>query len=147
MNSFDLIVQDAASGSRVLALVPIIDGRPFNDLVTEFELARGFDIVGGYDGIVPANYRFGPLSSYYLGLEDGWGPSIAAVLGCECGEVGCWPALVTITSTVTSVIWSNFEQPHRPDRDYSDFGSFEFERQTYEHAVRSATAALSAGPF
>lgn len=33
------------------------------------------------------------------------------------------------------VVWADFEQPHRPTRDYSAFGPFSFERSAYDEAL------------
>ncbi|MGQ8874428.1 hypothetical protein [Paenibacillus sp. TSA_86.1] len=59
------------------------------------------------------------------------------VLGCNCGLPGCWPLLVKITETDDSIIWSQFEQPHRTEDsaggywDYSTFPSFHFRKKDY----------------
>lgn len=148
MNSFELAVRPASSSDRVSAVVPIIDGRSFVDLVTDIERTNDFDVVGGYDGIIPANYRFGSLDRYYLGLGDSWTETTStAVLGCDCGEVGCWPGCVTINANPSTVTWSSFQQPFRPDRDYSALGPFEFERRAYEEAVNAAIKALAISRF
>ncbi len=36
-----------------------------------------------------------------------------AVLGCVCGEPGCWPLQARITVREDVVVWGEFEQPHR----------------------------------
>jgi hypothetical protein len=58
-----------------------------------------------------------------------------------CGEHGCWPLVVRIVVTEESVIWSDFEQPHRcPSEDgawrYDSLGPFVFDRTEYEAALR-----------
>jgi hypothetical protein len=89
-----------------------------------------------YGGLIPAYYLFGAASAHYLGRavmvsEDEKVP----VLGCECGEWGCWPLLTRVVVDGDAVIWTDFEQPHRRDRDYSGFGPFIFDRRAYEEAV------------
>lgn len=54
---------------------------------------------GAYGGLVPAFYRYGPLDEHFLGKENpGLGPK-TAVLGCQCGDVGCWPLMARMTTT------------------------------------------------
>ncbi|MFB2597476.1 hypothetical protein ACEXQE_06775 [Herbiconiux sp. P17] len=112
--------------------------------MAEFE--AGFDDrpVGGYGGIVPRHFRFGDLTAYYLGLEEKQWPAPGKVwlLGCECGEVGCWPLSAEVAVTDATVVWSGFSQPHRPQRDYMRFGPFEFDRAQYDAAVREAVVGL-----
>ena len=126
----------------LFALVPEIGGRRLIDLVAAYETARGYAPSGGYGGIVPAHFNFGPLDEYYLGTAaHQWPrPGAAWVLGCECGEVGCWPLTTQITVSDDTVTWSGFSQPHRTDWDYTGFGPFEFDRTEYERAVASAVA-------
>lgn len=41
------------------------------------------------------------------------------------------------------MIWSDFEQPFRPNRDYAGFGPFVFERSTYDTAVAAIAEITS----
>ena len=109
-----------------------------------YEATRGYEPAGEYDGLVPEHFNFGNLSRYYLGTEaDQWPkPGEAWLLGCQCGEVGCWPLAVRITVDDSNVIWSNFAQPHRPDWDYAAFGPFKFDRRQYETAMANGIARL-----
>ena len=131
-------------GDNVSALVPAIDGESLIDLVAAFESRRGYKPSGGYAGIIPAHFNFGDLTRYYEAREDRqWPkPQHAWVLGCDCGEVGCWPLTVRITVTADQVIWSDFGQDHRPNWDYTGFGPFAFERQQYASAVATAAGAV-----
>lgn len=54
-----------------------------------------------------------------------------AVLGCGCGDVGCWPFRVRIKPQEDVVIWDGFEQPHRPAWRYDDLRPFVFDRSQY----------------
>ena len=38
--------------------------------------------------------------------------------------------------------WEGFRQPHRPNRDYSAFGPFDFEHQQYEHEIERLPQAV-----
>jgi hypothetical protein len=84
-----------------LMLTPVVDGRPLTELVAEFESRQGYSPAGDYAGLVPDHFRFGDLPRYFLGQGDGqWPkPGYAWLLGCDCGEVGCWPleALSSLT--------------------------------------------------
>ncbi|HZB89227.1 MAG TPA: hypothetical protein VE291_11250, partial [Terracidiphilus sp.] len=50
----------------VLAITPALDGLLLTQLIEEFERAQGFEPAGGYEGIVPQNYRFGPLNRHFF---------------------------------------------------------------------------------
>lgn len=145
MDTIEFAVRPLVEGRGALAVVPLVNGDELAELVAAYERSRGYDVINGYDGIVPSHYRFGPLGDYFLGASDAtWGAdgSKIAVLGCACGEVGCWPGCVRVDVTAQAVRWSDFEQPHRPDRDYAEFGTFEFDRSQYDQAVQSAIEAL-----
>jgi hypothetical protein len=118
-------------------ITPYIDGRSLVDLAGEFEAAAAYKPAGGYSGIVPAYFKFGPLETYYLGTNARQWPKAgtAWLLGCDCGEVGCWPLAARVVATQDQVSWSGFSQPHRPQWDYSAFGPFTFDRAAYDLAV------------
>jgi hypothetical protein len=123
-----------------VAITPAIDGIALTALVTDFEHANGYsDPAGGYGGIIPAYFSYGPLDCYFRGKGGNQGESDRDseiyVLACDCGEVGCWPLMASVVATERGYRWEGFRQPHRPNRDYSAFGPFEFERQQYEHEV------------
>lgn len=61
--SFDVADKDGA-----VAITPAVDGIPLSALVTDFERANGYsDPAGGYGGIIPAFFSYGPLDSYFPG--------------------------------------------------------------------------------
>ena len=126
------------------SLVPRVDGTPLTELIEVFEAGLYDSPVGGCGGIVPEYFRFGDLSKYYLGWEAKQWPTPGHLwlLGCACGEVGCWPLSARVTVTDSTVVWSSFSQPYREHRDYSGFGPFEFDRTQYETAVCQAVAGL-----
>ncbi|MFD8255637.1 hypothetical protein [Streptomyces werraensis] len=128
----------------VLEVVPCIDGTPLTDLIDQFETEAGMQPAGNaYRGLIPRFFRFGPMEDHFHGRSSGaMGPK-TPLLGCECGEWGCWPLMAAITVTPDHVIWDSFEQPHRKTRDYSGFGPFHFDRQQYEDAVKALSAAVS----
>lgn len=132
---FENIEKDA------VAILPCVDGVGLDQLVADFERATGYsDPASGYGGLIPSYFRFGPLSSYFLGREEpveGDRQGKIYVLSCECGEVGCWPLIAHVRLHQDKVIWDGFSQPHRPRRNYASFGPFEFERTQYEQAVEA----------
>ncbi|WP_327023446.1 hypothetical protein [Micromonospora sp. NBC_01739] len=124
-------------------LLPYVDNVSLVDLVSDFERAAGHDVPGAYAGIVLDHFNFGDLDAYLTGRSNSAyrGKGVIALLGCDCGEVGCWPLEAQVITTEESVIWRGFSQPYRPQRDYGDFGPFVFRRNQYEQAVRGAVAA------
>lgn len=106
--------------------------------ISKFEREHGMnDPAGGYGPLVPGWFNYGPLDQHFLGNSStkSAGKKGDYVLACECGEVGCWPLICEIESADETVAWQNFYQPHRPDRDYADFGPFLFERTAYLKAI------------
>lgn len=103
-----------------LSVTPCIDGTPLTTLVGEFS---------------------GALERYFCGQagnQDESDNEEIYVLGCECGEVGCWPLVTSVTRVEGGYRWATFRQPHRPQRNYGAFGPFVFEKGQYEEAVRDA---------
>ena len=93
-----------------------INGIDLVDLVGAFELAHGFEPAGGYGGLFPEYFDFGSMTDHFLGAAT---LREVPVLGCDCGEWGCWPLMAYIDSDQELVRWSRFNQPHRLNRDYS----------------------------
>ena len=116
---------------EVLSLAPVLSGTPLAELISLFETDRGFEPAGGYS-----------LERYFMGeIEDDYLVDGCYLLGCgDCGEVGCWPLRGRVRKTGDLMIWDSFTQPHRPQRDYSDFGPFVFDVEPYRSAVFEAAA-------
>lgn len=75
-------------------LLPYVDNVSLVDLVSGYERAAGFDVPGAYAGVVLDHFNFGDLAAYLTGKPDTayWADKgVIALLGCDCGEVGCWP--------------------------------------------------------
>ncbi|MEU4087752.1 hypothetical protein [Streptomyces aureus] len=129
-----------------LEVVPYIDGSPLTDLIDRFETGAGMHPAGdAYGGLVPQFFRFGPMEDHFLGRSAGTAGPKSPLLGCNCGEWGCWPLMADITVTSALVTWDSFEQPHRRERDYSGFGPFQFDRPQYDGALKDLSAALNSG--
>jgi hypothetical protein len=134
------------SGSEC-KVVPAIDSIPLTELISTFEREHGFQPDDGYGGLIPQHYDYGPLGRYFMADfdHDSHWKNLGGVwvLGCECGEVGCWPLQCRIRSDGRNVTWDNFKQPHRPGRDYSQFGPFIFVQHQYEAAVANLSEELT----
>jgi hypothetical protein len=97
-----------------LSVTPILNGVPLTRLIEEFERSQQVDKAGGYAGTVPRNYHFGPLNCHFLPVLFGdellgdWQINERYLLGCSCGEVGCWPLTADITKRGDNVTRDNF---------------------------------------
>ena len=58
------------------------------------------------------------------------------LLGCGCGEWGCWPLTAVVEVDDEQVRWSEFRNGHR-DWDLRGLGPFVFERSQYVAALSS----------
>lgn len=123
--------------------MPTIGGQTLIDLVTDFEQTTRMNPAGGYAGLVLGSYNFGDPAELLLGVTVPARGERTPLLGCECGEWGCWPLLARIRVADSTVIWDDFAQPHRPDRDYSGFGPFRFPEPDYRGAVADLGARLA----
>jgi hypothetical protein len=133
-----LILADDGEQMRVHVL---IDGRDLLDRVKVAELPQATadgqpDLAGSYQALT---------SEQWAALPEQYGDGRAAVLGCICGEVGCWPFRVRITWRSDTVTWSDFKQKNR-GWTYEALGPFVFAREQYEAAVSRAVAGRGAGP-
>jgi hypothetical protein len=127
-------------------LLPFVDNVSLVDLVSGYEHAAGFDVPGAYAGVVLDHFKFGDLTAYLTGQPDSayWANrGVIALLGCDCGEAGCWPLESQVLVGNDVVTWRGFVQPFRPQRDYGSFGPFTFRRSQYESAVREAASVVS----
>ncbi len=129
-----------------------VDGRDLADIAREVELpdaeAEGHPaIAGAYVGLRPSQLQ-GALSEHFMGVPGSdlacGPPSKTVLLGCECGEPGCWPLMAEIAVLDRTVVWSSFEQPHRASRwSYDRLGELTFDRSEYEHALDGASARVT----
>jgi len=128
-----------------VVVMPLVDGTLLSEMIAAFEREQHFEPAGGYGGLIPEWFKYGPLDRYFLGdfESDSYFARMGRVylLGCQCGEVGCWPLLARIRVGDESVTWDSFQQPHRKERDYSGFGSVVFDAQQYREAVAALRSA------
>ncbi len=119
-------------------LVAVVDGISLVDLVRPFEVGSGYQPAGGYRGLVPDYFDFGDLARCLAGEQTPWPGSQVPLLGCDCGEWGCWPLIATVVDADGLVEWSTFRQPYRLTWDYSGFGPFRFTETDYRSAAYAA---------
>ena len=128
-----------------LAVTPVVDGTPLPEMIAAFEHEHRFEPAGGYGGLIPKWFEYGPLDRYFLGDfdKDSYFSRMDRIylLGCQCGEVGCWPLMARIRTGSESVSWDSFQQPHRKERDYAGFGSFVFDAEQYREALVALRSA------
>src|SRR5215472_4266512 len=129
-------------------IVPNINAVSLTDLVEEFERQEQFDPpLGGYAGLIPEYFNFGRLDRYFLNEfePDSYFTKYPVyLLGCKCGEVGCWPLTCQIKIDPETVTWHRFMQPDRRERDYSQFGPFVVDGEQYRRTVVDLWADYSA---
>jgi hypothetical protein len=125
----------------VLVVTPVVNATSLVELVGDFEAGRGYRPAGGYAGIAGSQCRFGDLAAHYLGTSP-TAQGRVMLLGCDCGEVACWPLVARVAVDDDSVTWSEFGQPYREDWDYTGFGPLVFARPAYDRAVADAVRTL-----
>ena len=121
----------------------LVDGRPLADVVGEVEFPFAEregkpDLAGSYQGLGPEQVDGSPRT-HFMGSDESHlfsGPRDKTILlGCECGEPGCWPLMARIEVTDRTVEWRDFMQPHRHETWRYDGLKFVFEREQYEEAL------------
>jgi hypothetical protein len=119
----------------------VVNGTRLQDLVRTFEQpyanAEGHpSLAGSYAGLAVGP---GLPAIHFLGepVESWFGDGDTVLLGCVCGEPGCWPLTARVTVSDTAVTWSDLRTGHR-DWDLSAVGSFTFDRHAYEGSLAKA---------
>ena len=154
MDHIEFISRPYRDGARDSGIQIRINGRDLVELVRAVENPFAYkegapSIAGAYAGLPPDEDTC-PPSKHFLGEPSATLYKYAAktqVLGCECGEVGCWPLLCLIEADRTRVRWSSFEQPHRSGKgvqsrwNYDQLGPFEFNRGQYQRALEALRRA------
>jgi hypothetical protein len=81
---------------------------------------------------------------HFLGepVETRFGDGDTALLGCLCGDPGCWPLTARVTVSATTVTWRDFRTGHR-DWDLSAVGPFTIDRHAYEPPLPRRTTPSS----
>lgn len=140
---FEIGTRDDPSEGLVDAVAIFVNGRDLVKSLREVELPFASregrsDRAGHYAGLppeevfLPSPRLLGEPTTYY-DHDDPDGR--IAVLGCVCGDVGCWPFRVGIRLREDVVIWDDFQQPHRLSWDYAGLRPFVFDRREYVSAL------------
>lgn len=139
-NKFELSIEskDRYTNEKIVRIK--IDGLDLIQITREAELPfakrdNQEDLAGSYDGIFLAWFPY--AEKEFSGTTWPWYPveadkGVAAILSCECGEIGCWPLYVNIQMDENRVSWSNFKQPYRKDWDLKSIGNYLFRRDEYD---------------
>jgi hypothetical protein len=137
--SFEIVLE------RTPVVTPHVDRISLASLVEAYERANNYADGRCYGGLRPEWYKYGPLNDYFTGnvSSDHWSKKSGIyLLGCQCGEVGCWPLIASVRRAGDTFQWEQFRQPFRLQRDYSGFGPFIFDRTQYEDAVSDLVLRL-----
>jgi hypothetical protein len=136
---FEIGKRDVPSMGTVDRVEVFVNGRNLVDVLREVEVPFAvregkLHLAGSYvdlpseEVFLPSPRLLGEPTTYY---DHDSPKGKIAVLGCECGDVGCWPFRVGITLRDDVVIWDDFEQPHRRAWRYDELRSFVFDRTRY----------------
>jgi hypothetical protein len=122
-------------------VMPVVDGVPLAEHARRQELrpARAANqpaLAGAYAGlVVGVDAASDDWRPWYLGQGTSWfGDGDTCLLGCRCGDTGCWPLTARVEIGPAIVRWHGFRTGHR-DWDLSGLGPFVFERRAYEQAL------------
>jgi hypothetical protein len=125
-----------------------VNGRPLAELVGEVE--RPFaeregspSIAGAYAPLALRlfdsaweHFHGAPGSDLVCGPRDK-----TVLLGCDCGEPGCWPLMAQVQVGRDTVTWDGFTQPHRDERwSYDGMRPLTFDRRQYDQALAALQA-------
>ncbi len=144
--NFSVVEADDIEIGSVVAIA--VNGRDLLEWVRDVELPFAVqeghpNIAGGYVGLSPAaipniwSHLHGEAAPLYSQGDE------VTLYDCECGCPGCWPLQVRIKVGEDTVIWSDFQQPHRGEHSrvlhwrYDELGLFVFDRAQYEEALQT----------
>jgi hypothetical protein len=140
------LIESLGENDPTPSVMPMIEGIRLTELIEKFERSRGYEPAGGYAGLVPSRINLGPLYEYFMAESPSESTRSVGyyLLGCTCGEAGCWPLMARITREEGYVKWDEFTQLFRPERDYSSFGPFSFDLEEYRDAVADMVSRVPA---
>ncbi len=124
----------------------LINGEDLIDILRQVEMPAATqerlpDIAGAYEGHPIHSVGLSSLFTAQPTPLHQYDDKVEILVCASCGEPGCWPMLVRIDVREDEVVWSDFEQPHRSERNEStivwihDLGPFTFDRRQYEREV------------
>ncbi|RRR95835.1 hypothetical protein [Glycomyces terrestris] len=99
------------------------------------------DLAGAYAGLTRTDAVRWP-SRHFLDAPALPGiDGTTVLLGCECGDWGCWPLSARVDLTPATVTWRDFRNEHRPHWDHTALRPFVFDRAQYEASLRTTAQA------
>ncbi|MEC0129145.1 hypothetical protein [Paenibacillus pabuli] len=144
MNLIHFKIEPSQEETNIKVLNIYINNENLIEIIKRYEVQFDPKIAGNYDGLNINFYKdidehfFGELNENDLFNYDGK----TQILGCDCGEPGCWPLLIKISVSDEIIVWSDFEQPYRNEDsaggywDYSNLKPFVFHRKQYEEQIK-----------
>jgi hypothetical protein len=129
--------QDGYSSSTVHIR---INGEPLAQLakVVELPFAEAENhpsLAGDYAPLALSDFRSDSRHSLGVPIASWFEDGDTVLMGCTCGEWGCWPLTAQVEVNVATVRWSQSRNGHRDSWDLAALGSFEFERGQYLDAL------------
>lgn len=135
------IAEEELGSGVLLTVAPVVDGVPLAEHARRHELrpataAKQADLAGRYAGLVVGRRSVtADWTRWYLGQgESVFGDGDTCLLGCVCGDTGCWPLTAMVEIGPATVRWHRFRNGHR-DWDLGGLGPFVFARDSYERAL------------
>lgn len=136
---------EALGVGEVVTVTPYIDGVSLVERARRVEAGpakadRQPDLAGSYAGLVVGEARW---QDWYSGVRPQvwFGDGDSCLLGCLCGDTGCWPLTAKITVGGDTVVWESFRTGHRA-WDLAALGPFTFSRRAYDAALALPTSEV-----
>ncbi len=142
MDEIQFRVRTEALGiGEVNTVTPDVNGTSLIELARQVELGpatdeREPDMAGAYAGLVVGAMERVDWAHWYLNdhPQSWFGDGDSCLLGCICGDTGCWPLSAKVTMPRGQVMWSKFRTGHR-SWDLRALGPFIFHRDQYKAAL------------
>lgn len=129
---------------NVNTVTPYVNGTSLIELARRVELGQATkqsepDLAGAYAGLAIGMTQLVDWKPWYLNDEpQSWfGDGDSCLLGCTCGETGCWPLTAKVAVSHDRVTWSGFRTGHRA-WDLRMLGPFTFHRDQYKAALTAS---------
>jgi hypothetical protein len=124
------------------------------DILKDYEKQFGENNPGKYDGICIYYFDDIDIIKHFMGEADKKNilnyTGKTQILGCTCGEPGCWPFLIKINISGNVIIWNEYEQPFRSKKrcgekywNYSNLKALKFNRVEYENKLKNISAEIN----
>ncbi len=129
---------------ELLTVTPYIDEVSLVELTRRVEASAAAvhgeaKLAGNYAGLVVDGHSHDWTGWYRNDHPQTWfNDGDSCLLGCRCGDTGCWPLTTRISLDERQVTWSHFRTGHR-SWNLSALGPFTFNRRDYDHALQHPT--------